>query len=155
MFVYNQNQKAFLSSNLFVSRSHFCYKIKRSKMIAACQPVPASKSKNQKQTKVNNTCFTGENKKHTKTTPVLINNEVSSLSQNGQFNFNWRTGGFPYFFSLKGYVPLNNRKLVLRLHYSESQTWSTNSPFSLFNEVILGRDAFSRVWKLGLLLRYD
>ena len=25
-------------------------------------------------------------------------------------------GGFPYFFSLKGYVPLNNRKLVLRSH---------------------------------------
>ena len=24
--------------------------------------------------------------------------------------------GFPYFFSLKGYVPLNNRKLVLRSH---------------------------------------
>ena len=51
-------------------------------------------------------------------------------------------GGFPYFFSLKGYVPLNNMKLVLRFHYSESQTGSTNSPFGLFNEVIFGRDAF-------------
>ena len=51
-------------------------------------------------------------------------------------------GGFPYFFSLKGYVPLNNRKLVLRFHYGESQTGSTNSPFSLLNEVTFGWDAF-------------
>ena len=143
MFVYNQNQKASLSSNLFVSRSHFCYKIKRSKMIASCLPLPASKSKNQKQTKVSKWhLFYRLEQEAYKTTPVFINNEVSSLSQNGQFNFNWRPGGFPYFFSLKGYVPLNNRKLVLRFHYSESQTGSTNSPFSLFNEVIFRRDAF-------------
>ena len=143
MFVYDQNQKTFLSSNLFVSRSHCRYKIKRFKTIASCLPLPASKSENQRQTKVSKQhVFYRLDQEAYKTTPVFINNEVSFLSQNGQFNFNGRPGGFPYFFSLKGYVPMNNMTLVLRFHYSESQTGSTNSPFSLFNEVIFGRDAF-------------
>ena len=47
--------KAFSSSNIFVSRSHFCYKIKRSNwMIASCLPLPTSKSENQNQTKISN-----------------------------------------------------------------------------------------------------
>ena len=48
-----------------------------------------------------------------KTTPVFINNKLSSLSKMANSNLIEKPRDSLTFFSLKGYLPLNNRKLVL------------------------------------------